>query len=96
MGSGITMKPLAQDYVRPVWHGLGICNPQTQSSSGQQAPGLRGTHGFSHDALEELFGKESFPDRQRGLHKREILIFISPFDDVDPKIRTRWFFTYAA
>ena len=49
-------------------------------SSSEQAPRLRGVHGFSRDALEELFGKKTFPDRQRGLYKGEILIFVSPFD----------------
>ena len=49
-------------------------------SSSEQASRLCGMHGFSRDAFEEVFGKKTFPDRQRGLYKGEILIFVFPFD----------------
>ena len=32
--------------------------------SSEQGTGLRSAHGFSRDALEEVLGKEAFPDRQ--------------------------------
>ena len=67
-----------QRYPRPIAGGgavTGVALPAAPSITGngcsvprsrlrQQAPGLRSAHGFPRYAIEEVLGKEAFPDRQ--------------------------------
>ena len=36
---------------------------ESRPPSSEQGTGLRSAHGFSGDALEEVLGKDAFPDR---------------------------------